>query len=302
MPQVQTIAHPTLVWRRSDGSESQYDLAPELPLTIGREAINRIAVNSSVISKAHAVVRYEAGEYVVEDLKSSNGTRLNGEPIAMSVISLGDVIEIGDQQFIFVDGEIGSATQSVPERQGSGKFLRLGLAAGGTLLVGLLPLLMFSASDSPQSATSRERGDIVTLDPLDLENVEPIQIPDAALINVVISRAQNSGVGEVAALFDEAQVFTRIGRFRHAAHLFSAVLVRDADHIAARRRLATVQAERLQLIDAYLAEADRAFDQLRFKSAKHEWEQAVFLLESSDPRMAIAREGIDRATQMLPRE
>ena len=66
MPQAQTIAHPTLVWRRDDGSESQYDLAPELPLTIGREAINRIAVNSSVISKAHAVVRYEAGEYVVE--------------------------------------------------------------------------------------------------------------------------------------------------------------------------------------------------------------------------------------------
>ena len=299
MSREQTIDSPMLIWRRSDGTQVEYDLSPELPVTIGREVSNRVSVDSSVVSKAHAVVRYEGGNYVVEDLKSSNGTRLNGAPIAMSVVAPGDLIEVGDQQFCFVDATA-SADATPAARQGPSKMLRLALAAFGTLVVFLFLLILLVPADPVSDSVTDAAGDAP---PAAIDLVaEPVEAPDETLIGEVVSRARMAGVGEVEALYDEAQLHTRAGRLRHAVHLFSAVLARDGDHEAARHRLATVQAERRRQIETHLAEAERAFGQLQFRTAKLEWEWAVFLLEPSDVRLAGALAGVERAGERLPRD
>jgi ABC-type multidrug transport system ATPase subunit len=63
---------------------------------IGRIAPAEIAINQSEISRRHARVIRKGGQYFIEDLGSSNGTMLNGQPIkAAHVINNGDEIRLG---------------------------------------------------------------------------------------------------------------------------------------------------------------------------------------------------------------
>ena len=282
-----------LIWQRSDGTQVEYDLTPELPVTVGRDASNRVSLDLAVVSKEHAIVRCETGNYVVEDLKSSNGTYLNGAPIAMSILSPGDRIEIGNEQFVFVDANVSTA---VAGRQGLSKSLRLALAAFGTLVV-FLVLLVWLAPSVPDS--DGEESDASTVaDPV----VDPAVDTAQTLVAEVVSRAERFGVEEAAALYDEAQLNARGGRLRQAEYLFTALLVRDSNHAAARQRLATVQVVRQRRTQMFLAEAQRAFEFLQFRGAQLNWEQALFLLESSDSRVAGVLAGLDQASEQLARD
>ena len=58
-------------------------------------------INLKTISRQHFRVCFDGKGYSIEDLKSSNGTKLNGETIKKSKINHGDVISIGDLQISF---------------------------------------------------------------------------------------------------------------------------------------------------------------------------------------------------------
>jgi hypothetical protein len=70
---------------------------------------------SPSVSRRHAQILFRAGQYLVHDLKSVNGTRVNGravKPDDRVELSDGDQIQFGDVKLIFVwDGqEIGKPT------------------------------------------------------------------------------------------------------------------------------------------------------------------------------------------------
>ncbi|MFN8855973.1 MAG: FHA domain-containing protein [Planctomycetaceae bacterium] len=69
------------------------DLAP--PITIGREEENRIQLNDDRVSRFHLKIQEEAGRIILTDLGSTNGTRVNGHPVQMRVLQLGDQISVG---------------------------------------------------------------------------------------------------------------------------------------------------------------------------------------------------------------
>ena len=84
--------------------------------TIGRDPGNTIVLPAGVVSKRHARIVFdpEAHTYTVEDLRSRNGTRLDGRPVENRV-RLGElhVITIGERHdFVFValPGRGGGAT------------------------------------------------------------------------------------------------------------------------------------------------------------------------------------------------
>ncbi|HAK54705.1 MAG: FHA domain-containing protein [SAR202 cluster bacterium] len=287
---------PILVWQRQDGTEVEFNIELGQTNQIGRDPTkNTIAVDSSFISSTHAVVRYDGEQCVVEDLGSANGTRLNGAPVAVSVVRPGDIIEVGDQQFRLVDAD----ADAVPARPGFSKMLKLAFAAAATLIVMLLLLLVLvPAEESTVSNTQQE----ATASPIDDRSMpSPRAVPDEALVSGVTSRARLSGVDEVHALYDEALLHYRAGRFRHAVHLLSAVLDREQGHQVAQARLAAAQAERARRVSAHLAEAERTFARLRFADAILEWERVIVLLERSDPRTAEAEANIARAQERLQR-
>lgn len=73
------------------------DVFVDQPETIlGREATNPVAIKDPLASRRHARITIEDGEFWIEDLKSLNGTRVNGEVITRRKLADNDQIKIGD--------------------------------------------------------------------------------------------------------------------------------------------------------------------------------------------------------------
>lgn len=84
------------------GASKEWELGSFL-IAIGRRTDNNIVLDDKFVSGRHAVVGFAEGRYYVEDLKSSNGTLLNGKPVQRANLSDGDVIRIGALQIRFTD-------------------------------------------------------------------------------------------------------------------------------------------------------------------------------------------------------
>jgi len=78
-------------------------------ITIGRQEGNTIRLTERNVSRRHARLMRQNGHVVVEDLGSSNGTRINGERISgQSPVKDGDLIQIGDYD-LALQSEAGAA-------------------------------------------------------------------------------------------------------------------------------------------------------------------------------------------------
>jgi pSer/pThr/pTyr-binding forkhead associated (FHA) protein len=62
---------------------------------IGRKPMSDIFLGDPSVSKEHAVIYLIGKEAVLEDLRSLNGTFVNGERIMRHTLSHGDIIRIG---------------------------------------------------------------------------------------------------------------------------------------------------------------------------------------------------------------
>lgn len=70
-------------------------------LVIGRLEECDICLSDAVASRRHAaLIKVEDG-WVLQDLESTNGTLLNGQPVEREVLHDGDVIEIGVTRLVF---------------------------------------------------------------------------------------------------------------------------------------------------------------------------------------------------------
>jgi len=71
--------------------------APGPVVTIGRVSDNSIVIDDPQVSRHHASLTFEGGQWVLRDLGSTNGTTLNGKPVtAPAVVHDGDVIGLGE--------------------------------------------------------------------------------------------------------------------------------------------------------------------------------------------------------------
>ena len=68
---------------------------------IGRDAANVGYVDDRQVSRQHARITCVNGEFWVEDLKSTNGTRLNGATVERHKLSDNDQISVGDTIMTF---------------------------------------------------------------------------------------------------------------------------------------------------------------------------------------------------------
>jgi predicted component of type VI protein secretion system len=62
---------------------------------IGRGRDADLVLSEATISRAHALVGFEAGRLFVQDLGSTNGTLVNGTRSARSGLSHGDQLQLG---------------------------------------------------------------------------------------------------------------------------------------------------------------------------------------------------------------
>jgi hypothetical protein len=75
-------------------------------VTLGRRADNDVCLPNLAVSGEHAVVVTILSDSFLEDLGSTNGTLVNGKPIAKHFLRDGDLIDIGRHKLLyFVDDE-----------------------------------------------------------------------------------------------------------------------------------------------------------------------------------------------------
>ncbi|MCK9248941.1 MAG: FHA domain-containing protein [Solirubrobacteraceae bacterium] len=70
-------------------------------ISIGRDPAGTIVLDDPNVSRNHAEVALQGGTYVLRDLGSRNGTRVNGEPVTEVALREGDEIGIGPFRFVF---------------------------------------------------------------------------------------------------------------------------------------------------------------------------------------------------------
>jgi predicted component of type VI protein secretion system len=70
--------------------------------TIGRKAHNDIQIDNLAVSGEHAVVVTILADSFLEDLGSTNGTLVNGQPVKKHFLQNNDVIELGKYKLKFV--------------------------------------------------------------------------------------------------------------------------------------------------------------------------------------------------------
>jgi len=73
------------------------------PVTIGREDDNDIQLNDDRTSRFHAKLQDDGGRVILTDLDSTNGTRVNGHPVQMKVLQVGDLVSIGRCVLLYGD-------------------------------------------------------------------------------------------------------------------------------------------------------------------------------------------------------
>lgn len=86
---------PRLVGNSPEISGQVFDLV-EARITVGRTPDNRIHIPDNSVSSHHAELVLEGADYVVKDLESTNGTRINGEKITTGPLRRGDLLRLGN--------------------------------------------------------------------------------------------------------------------------------------------------------------------------------------------------------------
>ncbi len=100
----------------------------QTPVSIGREDDNDIRLNDERVSRFHTKVQDDDGHIILTDLQSTNGTRVNGHPVQVHVLQVGDQVQIG--RCILVYGSRKELAEKIGELEES----RRGLGESGTVV------------------------------------------------------------------------------------------------------------------------------------------------------------------------
>jgi len=69
--------------------------------TLGSVAGSTIVLSDPAVSRKHAAIRWNGSEYELADLGSTNGVYVNGHRIPKKALTSGDVLRVGNTEFVF---------------------------------------------------------------------------------------------------------------------------------------------------------------------------------------------------------
>lgn len=106
---------PKLTVSLPDGGSSTHELTEDV-ITIGRIEENLIEIPDISVSSRHAQLAKDDGDYVLRDLGSTNGTRLNGRELPEGEdvkLSDGDKVAFGKVKVLY-NSEVPAASRPLP--------------------------------------------------------------------------------------------------------------------------------------------------------------------------------------------
>ena len=87
---------------------------------LGRHLENDIVIHEEFLSRFHAEIVFEAGNYVLYDKNSTGGTYVNGRKITRCLLNSGDLISLVNIQLMFVNNYSSLVSKSMGMTQGLG--------------------------------------------------------------------------------------------------------------------------------------------------------------------------------------
>ena len=91
---------PRLVAQSPEFAGKAFELSgPEL--TVGRLEDNKIQLEHASVSGHHAVLALDQQDYVLKDLDSTNGSRVNGEKITSQKLRRNDMVRFGNIELLY---------------------------------------------------------------------------------------------------------------------------------------------------------------------------------------------------------
>jgi len=110
----ETLPQPAKLLVKLHGKGSQHvELALET-FTIGRKPDNALVIEDPAVSGHHARIVKVQAVFFLEDLKSTNGTAINGRPITRHQLRDADVITIGQHRLVFQENVAVSTAAPAP--------------------------------------------------------------------------------------------------------------------------------------------------------------------------------------------
>jgi len=90
-----------LVALRGVAQGEEFYLPRDKPVVLGRSEEATYSLMHNKISRAHCKIEFESGLYSIEDLKSKNGTWVNGKKIRRAILFHSDMVLVGEEEFRF---------------------------------------------------------------------------------------------------------------------------------------------------------------------------------------------------------
>lgn len=87
------------------------------PFVIGRGNECDLVLQGKGISRKHVEIVFQSGRFVVNDLESLNGLKVNGYKVARVILEEDDTIKLGDVSLVFSSGGSKSSTEEAPDQR-----------------------------------------------------------------------------------------------------------------------------------------------------------------------------------------
>ena len=104
---------PRLVAQSTEFEGKIFDLTGS-EITVGRLGDNKVQVEHASVSGHHAVLKLAGLDYIIKDLDSTNGTRINGERITEQKLRRNDNVRLGNIELLY-DSEHQPPGQPMPQ-------------------------------------------------------------------------------------------------------------------------------------------------------------------------------------------
>ena len=108
-----------LTLERGPGSPAVYELEPQGTVSLGRNLNNTVVLQDEHASRWHAEIVHERGRWLIRDLDTRYGTRVNRERIEEAQLTGGDEVQIGKFRLLFLTSQDLGPTPSA-DRRGRG--------------------------------------------------------------------------------------------------------------------------------------------------------------------------------------
>ena len=292
---------------------------------LGRGRDCQLILADPAVSRKHAEIYLEEGDWFIEDLGSANGTLLNGRKIERARLADGDSLQLGGCRItvaIAAPAPVGEATVvaaapkagAAPRRRakkaggGKNKLVLVGGIAVAVMLVLIIAISIMGGKKKKKSAPAPAPAVSSSQPATPTKPATPAPAKSATPAPAV-TPAPNGGKklpaatqAKVDKLMEQAQIYYEAGRWQEALAQWRQVLILDPAHALARSRLERVQNQINRKAQEALARGLQNYKYLKYQAAIQDWMQVLYLVpDPNNPVHKKAKEYIQQARSKLSR-